>query len=423
MNYPHASWPDDLMTLEPPTPMKSKRNLTRIQSWNSAFRRGRAAWIAFALLLAPAVMHAQVTAIWTNTHFLPGDAFGTPLAPLGGGRIAAGIPKQDHNDFFGTHIADAGWVSFFDQAGTSRGELGFISLAPTGVSPGEFGAAIAAFPDGRLVASGPATGAKVGVVYLVDKTNGPNGLLPVLGTWNNPAGPAGSNTFFGRTVAALPGNRFAASSLASNVASLLDRGKVFIFDAATVSPPLTVISNIAQTFDGFARALAPLGTDRLLIGDTGNRFGSTPTASVLIYDISGTRLRTIQDPSARLLENFGAVIVPLDEHRFLVGAPGADVVYLAGAQLVTNTTAGKAYLFDDAGTLLRTFAAPDPARSSGFGSAITLLGPDRVLIGAPQDRVGGIGGVNAGAVYLFGLDGIHLETIDNPAHSGSSDPT
>jgi hypothetical protein len=169
------------------------------------------------------------------------------------------------------------------------------------------------------------------------------------------------------------------------------------------------------TFDGFAKALAPLGTDRLLIGDTGNRFGSTPTARVLLCDLAGNTLRTIQDPSARILEEFGSALLPLDDHRFLVGAPGADVSFLSGAQLATNTTAGKVYLFDDTGTLLKTLAAPDPARSGRFGAALTLLGPDRVLIGAPNDRVGGPGGVTAGAVYLFNLDGVNLETVDNPA--------
>jgi hypothetical protein len=289
--------------------MKFQGHLPRHQSRHAAPRPGHAVWIAIALLLAPPMTHAQVTALWTNidgTCFFggcAGDRSGAPLVRVNGGRIAVGIPRNDEGA-----VVDSGRVNYVDRAGRTAEGTGFSSLIFTGVSPGEFGAALAAFPDARLLASGPATSLGRGVVYLLT-TNMPNSLLQVLGTWNNPAGTAGSNTFFGRSLAALPGNRFAASSLSSNVTSL-DRGKVFIYDAATVSPPLTVISNTAPTFDGFARALAPLGADRLLIGDTGNRFGSTPTASVLIHDFSGTRLRTILDPGARILENFGAVIVP-----------------------------------------------------------------------------------------------------------------
>ena len=41
-----------------------------------------------------------------------------------------------------------------------------------------------------------------------------------------------------------------------------------------------------------------------------------------------------------------------------------------------------------------------------------MLGPNRVLIGAPYDQVGGVA---VGRVHLFNLDGVHLDTIDNPA--------
>ena len=95
-----------------------------------------------------------------------------------------------------------------------------------------------------------------------------------------------------------------------------------------------------------------------------------------------------------------------------MGAPNADAVHLVNGTQVTNQNAGAVYLFDDTGGLIRTFVNEQPARSGNFGASIAMLGPNRVLIGAPYDQVGGVA---VGRVHLFNLDGVHLDTIDNPA--------
>ncbi|MHB1308596.1 MAG: hypothetical protein ACYC23_16065, partial [Limisphaerales bacterium] len=370
------------------------------------------------MMLASFVVHGQVFPLFTYNHVqFPASpvpmtepdgteaGYGTTLVGLGGGRFAVGVPKMDVNigRFRPVYVTDGGFVGIRDQAG--------VSVAGTSVPRSSlsyyYGTALAAFPDGRLlvgagdaVASASGTFYEVGNVYL----HQPNGAL--LRSWPNPAGPT-SQTFFGRAVAALPGDRLAASSREGF-------GKVFIFDASQVAGPQVIITNPTPAeLEIFGFALAPLGTDRLLIGDHGDMEVLGKPGSVFIYDYSGNRLRTIRNPVEGDLgsANFGETLVAVDEHRFLVGAPIADARYLANGTFLTNQNAGAVYLFDDTGALLRTFVGLEPARSGNFGASIAMLGPNRILIGAPFDRLGTLA---AGRAHLFNLDGIHLGSVDNP---------
>ncbi len=92
---------------------------------------------------------------------------------------------------------------------------------------------------------------------------------------------------------------------------------------------------------------------------------------------------------------------------------GTDRV-LIGAALddAGATDAGAVYLFNLNGTLLVTFTNPTPATGDWFGSAIAAVGNDRVLIGADY---GDAGMTNAGGAYLFDTNGILLTTFAKPA--------
>lgn len=342
------------------------------------------------------------------------DTFGATLTALNSGRFAVGAPYANLHLGPERDSPGAGAFWYGDLAGTIQAPRSEPLIWPW--ERKRHANALSAFPDGSLLVGSPGTTREVmgtpfstnylnvGHVYLYDASGA------LTRAWPNPTGtPVRSNEYFGLKIAALPGNRFAASSFAPS--GLNSRGKVFIFDASQEGAPVAVITNLAPTVDTFGSALAPLGTNRLLIGDSGSHFLNTPSANVTICDFSGNRVRTIQDPGARTFEDFGATIVAVDAHRFLVGAPGADVPYLEGGQLTTNSGAGKVYLFDDGGTLLKTFLPPDPARSYQFGAALAMLGPDRVLIGAPGDQIGDVG---AGAVHLFDLDALHLASVPNP---------
>jgi hypothetical protein len=336
------------------------------------------------------------------------SAFGHTLAPLGDGKFAVAAPRAEVglNVLQNTYVRDGGFAWFYDEAGQ---QIGFPS-APVNTLRLHYGIAMAGFPDGRLLASasnaatdGVTTYQNVGTVYL----HGANGAL--LGAWDNPDGAASQNTRFGQSLAALPGNRFAAGSRAG-------AGKVFLFDSATVGSPLVTITNPTPSgSENFGFALAAFGTERLLITDTWDSAVAGKIGSVMIYDVAGTRVRTIPNP--RTTDGwFGHAVLALDDNRFLVSAPHEPAEYTSGGQVFENHAAGTVYLFDATGALLKTIVAPDIEASGMFGYSMARLGSGRVLIGAPETR---IAGQSAGQVHLYNVEGDHLEAIGNPAPNGS----
>ena len=390
--------------------------------WIRKIPRGQpvARRLPLMILLAAGTLKAQVTPIFTLNHGYPpvqagfpdgtSDGFGTTLASIGNGHFLVGIPGFDYVNritVFNPYIVtpDQGRALPYGPDGSSY----LFQFQVPGRRPASFTATgLAGFADGRSLLGSPGYAntvnavsyPHVGLVTLIDAT-GLNQL-----SWANPAGLTSSNDQFGKTVAALPGNRFAASSRH-------EFHKVYIFDAAAVGPPLAVIHNPTPSAnaENFGDAIAPLGADRLLIGDHGDTSDLARYGSVMLFDSAGNLQLTIRNPNDADLAsaNFGETLLAVDEHRFLVGAPVADATYLNGA---TNQNAGAVYLYNDTGSLLRTFAAPDPANSGGFGTSIAMLGPGRVLIGAPFEK---LGGQAVGRAHLFNLEGVHLGFINNPA--------
>ncbi|MHC1765847.1 MAG: hypothetical protein AB9869_16375 [Verrucomicrobiia bacterium] len=370
------------------------------------------AWLPASLMLAA---QAQVTPTFTNNFFMlpgfpglpdgTGTRFGEELASLGDGRFLVGSPRMDV-DLDGPAsliITDAGFVSIHNPTGEA---VASASLQ-VNLERRFYGHSMSVFPDGRfLVGSGNAATNPTGTFEFVGSVHlhGPGGEL--LRTWTSPDGVTNQFGFFGGAgVVAVTTNRFAA-------AALTEFGKVFVYDASAVGPPLAVISNpTPQSADEFAFCLAALGKDRILVGDPSDAKSGVRAGSVMIYDLAGNLVRTVHGFDAKPSQ-FGGSLATVDDHRFLVGARATEATYMLNGQLVTNRNAGAVYLCDDTGTLLKTFVPPDVSRSVYFGTSIGMLGADRVLIGAPQSK---IGQTESGQVHIFTLDGLHLETIDNPA--------
>jgi hypothetical protein len=126
---------------------------------------------------------------------------------------------------------------------------------------------------------------------------------------------------------------------------------------------------------------------------------------------NGVLIRTFANPTPHVGDNFGAWLVSLASDRVLIGAPYADV----GA-----TNGGAVYLFHTNGTMILAITNPSPAYTSlggfvpgdGFGSALSLLGTDRVIVGSPFNN--GPDVIYVGTVYLFSTNGTLLTTITNP---------
>jgi hypothetical protein len=332
--------------------------------------------------------------------------FGANIASLGGGRFVVSSSSADEANvrppgfFLGT--SGFGWI--YDQNGAT------VGFPKTPGIRAFYGKAVVAFPDGRFLVSG--VGFKegiggfavpdVGTIYLHDSAGN------FLRAWKDPENAlnggafVGSGTLYGNALAVLSANRFAVGS--SN--------KVYIYDSAAVAPPVATIANPSPgtlnmvSYEG-QRNLAALGSDRLLVGAAGK---------VLLFNLNGAHLLTIGSPNTGS-DLFGYAVTAVDDHRFMVGAPFAAGKYFDGNQFLTNSAAGAAYLYDDTGALARTFTSPTISESRNFGFAISMLGPSRVLIGAPSDKVKDL---DAGRVHVFNIDGVPLATIDHPAPTGNA---
>jgi hypothetical protein len=129
-----------------------------------------------------------------------------------------------------------------------------------------------------------------------------------------------------------------------------------------------------------------------------NTNASVNSASASLTVLRGTNGGPFPNPTPMRGDEFGSAIATLGKDRVLIGAPG-------------DGGRGAAYLFSASRALLTTFHNPTPTSGDAFGSSVAALGNDHVLIGAPYDNTGA---VDAGAAYLFGVEGALLVTFTNP---------
>ena len=108
------------------------------------------------------------------------------------------------------------------------------------------------------------------------------------------------------------------------------------------------------------------------------------------------------NPMPESADFFGRAVAGVGTDKVLVGASGDNT----GAD-----DAGAAYLFSTDGTLLTTYTNPSPESSDFFGSAVSGVGSDMVLIGAHGDNTG-VG--SSGVAYLFSVSGTLLMLRDKP---------
>ncbi len=181
-----------------------------------------------------------------------------------------------------------------------------------------------------------------------------------------------------------------------------DAGAAYLFSANGAL--LTTFTNPTPRSDeSFGISVAAVGADAVLIGayfesDTSGFF----SGAAYLFNTNGTLLTTFINPTPAAGDGFGWSVAALDNDLVLIGAPFDS----AGA-----SESGAAHLFRTDGTWLTTFTNPTPASGDNFGSALSGVGSDRVLIGTPFDRTGG---TYAGAAYLFSTNGTLLTTFTNP---------
>ena len=285
------------------------------------------------------------------------------------------------------------------------------------------------------------------------------GLASLTGVIANPA-PAADDRF-GQSVAVAGGDKLLIGAPRDDLGKLTNVGCVFLYDWSGTL--LTTFTNPAPSNnDYFGHAIVAVGTDRVLIAADGDSTGAAAAGVAYLFNLNGTLLTTFTNPTPAAADYFGNAVAALGTDKVAIGAylddtgaPNSGAVYLFNTNgtlltTLTNPTpvsgdyfgsalcavgadkvligayqdgtaayqGGSAYLYDANGALLRTFTKPRAAMFDRFGSTVAAVGSDKVLIAADGDDTGA---VDAGAAYLFDLNGTLLTTFTNPTPASYDD--
>ena len=180
-----------------------------------------------------------------------------------------------------------------------------------------------------------------------------------------------------------------------------DAGAAYLF--STNGTLVTTFTNPTPVVgDHFGWSVAAVGTDRVLVGSPWDSSSAGNAGAAYLFNTNGIILAIFTNPPPAAFDYFGWSVAAVGNDRVLIGSHLDDVG-------VTN--AGAAYLFSTDGALLTTFTNPAPAAEDNFGSVVSAVGSDRVLIGAYGDNAGAD---DAGAAYLFDTNGALLAAFTNP---------
>jgi hypothetical protein len=313
---------------------------------------------------------------FTNPTPANDDIFGVSVAAVGTDRVLIGASNDD------TGAQDAGAAYLFSTNGTLLATF----TNPTPAAQDNFGNPVAAVGSDRVLIGARfdntgALGAGAAYLFSTNRTR--------LTTFTNPT-PAVSDQF-GSSLAALDIDRVLIGAPYDDTGGT-DAGAAYLF--STNGTLLTTFTNPTPTVgDGFGAPVAAVGSDRVLIGASGDNTGGTDAGAAYLFSTNGTLLITFTNPTPAVGDGFGASVAAVGSDRVLIGAYGDNT----GA-----TDAGSAYLFSTNGTLLTTFTNPTPAASDYFSLSVAVVGSDRVLIAAPYDDTGA---TDAGTAYLFNAPG------------------
>jgi hypothetical protein len=340
--------------------------------------------IAVGLTQTALAQNATPITTFANPTPASSDSFGYSVVAVGKDRVLIGAYGDD------TGAANAGAAYLFNTNGT----LLTTFNNPTPAATDSFGKSVAAVGTDLVLigADNDSTGAVgAGAAYLFSTAG-------MLSTITNPTPMTVRN--FGQSVAAV-GNDCVIIGAASDVkgAGYLDAAYLF----STNGTLLTTFNNPRPTdYDYFGRAVAGVGSDRVLIGAPYDDAGAAESGIAYLFSTNGVLITTFVNPTPADNDYFGHAVAGIGNDRVIISAYGDNTGVV---------DAGAAYLFSTNGTLLATFNNPTPAAYEYFGNSVAAVGNDRVLIGAPEDNTGA---TDTGAAYLFSTNGILLATFVNP---------
>ncbi len=346
--------------------------------------------VGSALSLQPSTALAQGTSYkllttFTNPTPAYGDGFGAPVAAVGSDRVLIGATHDNAG------ATAAGVAYLFSINGTLL--LTFTNPTPAGID--FFSSSLAVVGDDRVIIGTNPNGADAdsfGSAYLFNT----NGTLLV--TFTNPT-PV-KYDHFGISVATVGTDGVLIGAYADDRGADA-AGAAFLF--STNGTLLTVFTNPTPAHgDFFGASVAIVGSSHVLVGAYRDDTSATDAGAAYLFSTNGTLITTFTNPTPAAYDYFGLALVAVGSDKVLIGASG---------DYVRGTRAGAAYLFSTNGTLLATFTSPIPTTGDIFGVSLAMVGTDKVLIGASSDYASS---TNAGAAYLFTTSGTLLATFTKP---------
>jgi hypothetical protein len=142
-------------------------------------------------------------------------------------------------------------------------------------------------------------------------------------------------------------------------------------------------------------------------GDTNQADGSTGHA--YIFSTSGALIATLRDPDAQSDGGFGSSVA-INGTTIAVGAPGETVSGDSGA--------GHVYTFSaSTDALIKTFVSPNAQTGGHFGGSVAISGSTTLVVGAGNETVSGYS--SAGHAYIFSTAGTLIATLSSANVQGS----
>ena len=227
----------------------------------------------------------------------------------------------------------------------------------------------------------------------------------------------------GKELLVFTGTVDAGSDLGQAGELLLDPQNITIGDPDS---PLATLFNpepeaITGTAVGFAFSVAAVGED-IIVGSPNydSPDGTSNAGQAFLFDGNGNFLQTYNNPNPTVGGFFGNTVASGGDNQFFVGAPRntSNEVDQAGQVFLFNTESTQPLqTYDNPNPNARfdfIFSGNVPSTDSNFGTSITAIGGDRVLIGAPGHTSGGI--ERAGQAFLIDRNNSSnvIQTFDNP---------
>jgi len=312
-----------------------------------------------------------------------GDEFGISIVGVGE-NVLIGAYRED------TGAENAGAAYLFDP----DGNLLTTFYNPTPESDDWFGFEVRSVEDKIIIAAeGDNTGAsRSGAVYLYEQ----DGTL--LQTIYNPT-PAADDAFGVRVLGV--GDKVLVTSMRDDTNGR-QAGAAYLFDQQGELLH-TIFSPNSNAGDLFGRSVDAIGDDKFIISAYSEDVnGVQNSGAVYVFDLDANSLLRIPNPDPGEGDLFGIGVAAVGNDKILVGANN---------DVVDGVSAGSAYLYDLQGSLLQTIPNPTPEQQDWFGRTMIGVTDDTFIIGATFDDALGD---NAGAAYLFNVEGELLQTFLPP---------